>query len=86
MSEILLLLHQREDLPLRYPLSCNYIVCSIHLQASEKDKGKQDYSHFICEFVYIQHSAKSESNYVIFNVFPHLNKSLLGRSLEMYHF
>jgi len=34
----------------------------------------------------IQHSAKSESNYVIFNIFSHLNKSLLGKSLEKYNF
>jgi len=31
------------------------------------------------------HGAKSKSNYVIFNVFSNLNKSLLGKSLEKYN-
>jgi len=34
----------------------------------------------------IQHGVKSESNYVIFNAFSHLNKSFLGKSLEKYNF
>jgi len=34
----------------------------------------------------IQHGAKNELNYVIFNAFSHLNKSLLGKSLEKYNF
>jgi len=44
------------------------------------------FASFVCLLYDLHQGVKSESSLVIFNVFSHLKKSILGRSLEKYHF